>query len=127
MRSNVSRLMFWFLLLAGILTASAIAKGEITLDVAPKVALPDPYKSQTFRVRVRVAEHPDNRVLSLSADCGSNAYSSQHDVDQVTYTRYYEMRVRGDCTFQACVFRNTNGKVVRFCAPVVVKTPEQPP
>lgn len=118
-----------FLFVLGVLVLTLPVKCEtpIKLNVLPKVALANPYKATTFRIVVRVEPHPDNRILSLSADCGGNAYSSQHEVDQITYTRFYEMKVVRDCSFVACVNRITNGKVVRFCDPQVVPVTEHPP
>lgn len=119
---SIATLIWVILIIFLVLMIDLCAETPITQTVSPKVTAVNPYQDTEFRVIVKIPEHPDNRLLSLGADCGGNAYSSHHEVDRVMWERFYKMRVRGDCIFQACLHRVTNGKVKTFCDPVVVKT-----
>lgn len=114
-----------FLLVASILLLLSIkARGDekpITIDVLPKVVMANPYKATNFRVKIRVAENPDNRILSYSADCGGKSYAGQQEVDRINYTIFFELKVAGDCYFQACVHRIEKGKHKAYCAPFAIE------
>ena len=126
-RDNVFRLAFYLLMLATILVfgRSAFAQAkDITLDIAPRAVVANPYKRTTFRVILRIFEHPDNRLWSYSATCGVEIRSSIRSVDRITNEWFEELTVVEPCYFQACVHRNVDGKVKNFCAHQEVLVPE---
>lgn len=100
----------------------------ISIDILPKIALANPYKRQTFRIRIRIERDDRNRRYSFAGDCGSDAHSHQRDVEgsdaPITYTFTHELTVVQSCIFQACVHRIEGGKVKNYCAHQEVKTPE---
>ena len=102
-------------------TAPTEGNSDISLTVVPKIVLKDPYRRQTFRLLIRIPEHPDNRRMSWGADCGANASASQRDVEGVLTTVYLEMRVTEDCIFYACVHRVVKDKVKNICVTEIVK------
>lgn len=75
----------------------------VTIDVVPKVVLPNTYT--TFRVRIRVEPHPDNREYAYNATCGSELRSSIRQIDFVSYTFYDYLTTVADCTFRVCISR----------------------
>lgn len=97
----------------------------ISMEILPKIAQINPYKTQTFRVRFRIEEHPDNREYAYSATCGSEIKSTIREVDAVSYTRFEELTVVASCVFQVCVSRV--GKKYPICIQQGVTVPELPP
>lgn len=124
MRENLYRLALAILLaMVFIIVMAEVVRGqEISIDVAPKMVLVNPYKSVTFRVLIRIPENPDNRRYSYSATCGSEVKMSQSDVDQKVYTKFEELVVLEDCVFLTCVHRVVSGKPKTYCDKQVVKT-----
>lgn len=116
------RLGFLILLLL-VIFAFGIVHGQtpknISIDVYPRVSTTDPYNQKTFRVRVRVLRHKDNRLWSYSASCGSEIKSSEHELDEksvITYEWYEEMTVIENCIFQACLHRVVGKEVKNYCS-----------
>lgn len=94
------------------------AEKNIKIEVVPKVTISNEYRQQTFRVRVTVPRHKDNRLWSYSASCGSEIKSSEHELDknsQITTTWYEDFTVLEDCIFQACLHREVLGKIQNYC------------
>ena len=105
---------FWTVLFAVWYCFPTEGAEQITISVSPGYAIASPFKSQTFRVLVRIQEHPDNRIMSFGADCGSNSYASQQDVEGIVYVKYYVMYVEGNCLFTATLHRMEKGKVKNY-------------
>lgn len=102
------------------------AEKPITLDVQPQVAIARPYNTTTFRVRIQIPKHKDNRLLSYSASCGQEIKSSEYQIDHITYQWYDDFTVSDDCIFQACVHRIVGGKIKNFCDYQVVTVGDEP-
>lgn len=99
----------------------------VSIEVWPKIAIPNPYKSTTFHTRWKIEPHRDNRSYTLSMDCGEYHSSSQGldgENDAKTRDRFDDLRVVEFCVFRACVYR-TGGK--QFCVEQKISTPEEPP
>jgi hypothetical protein len=125
-KETAFRLWLTVLLVATFLIVASEAFGQaITIDVNPKFALSNTMKAQTFRVLIRLQENPDNRVLSYSADCGANAYSTQVEADGIVYTKFFEMRVVRDCVFVASIHRIEKGKAKTYTTSFIAKVPEE--
>lgn len=99
------------------------APAAITIDVMPKIAMTNPYKRVTFRVRLRITEHSDNRIWSYFATCGAEIKSSQRPVERTVYEWLDEITVLETCFFQGCVHRVVGGKVKNLCATQDVTVP----
>lgn len=112
-------------LLLGMLAISATTPA-IQLDVYPRVAVVNPYKTSTFRVMIRIPEHKDNRLYSYSADCGGEVKSGQREIRAITEMWFEELHVKSDCYFLACLHRIVEGKVKNFCEHVEISTGEDP-
>lgn len=111
-----------------LLLVSPLESKEITLTIHPKVALATEFKRATIRVEWRIPRHPDNRLWAFSyeADNGDSG-SSQGQMDggnsYVVYPICTKENLRpcfrevlpGIYEFWACVYRVTEGKVVKFC------------
>lgn len=86
---------------------------ELTLDVVPKFVIPNPFKSQTFRIRWRVEPHPDNRKYRFESECdGGEASISEGEIDSITMTIFRDYR-GGPCHFSICVIRSTGKRICR--------------
>lgn len=101
-------------------------KEPITLQVTPRVFATHPYQKVTFHLKVWITEHPDNRVLAIAGDCGSDSFSSSYPTDGEYYDYYRSLIPVEECTFVATLFRVTNGKVVSFKAVVSAGDNEWP-
>lgn len=95
--------------------AALFAQEPITLTITPRVAMENPYKLQTFRMLIRIPDHPDNRRMSYGADCGSNVITAQRPEYARMTEKFLEMRVISDCVFQACVHRLVEGRIKPHC------------
>jgi hypothetical protein len=154
MKETLYRIWFFILLVGVLLLASAeIVRGQeqknpppptyseevevkgkmpkpppaIKIDLLPKIAMADPHRRVTFRVRTTIEPNDLNRHYSIAADCGYNAYGSQRGIESITDTRYIEMTIVQDCVFVACVYRLENKKAKSYCVTQVVPTVGQPP
>lgn len=92
------------LLAFGLLVAKNVF-GQVKLDVAPRLAITNPYKATTFRVRFRIEPHPDNREYAYFASCGGEEISSIRKIEYVTYTFFENLIVLNRCLFQVCISR----------------------
>lgn len=101
-------------------------KEPITLQVTPRVFATHPYQKVTFHLRVWITEHPDNRVVAIAGDCGSDSFSSSYPTDGEYYDYYRSLIPAEECTFVATLFRVTNDKVVSFKAVVSAGDNEWP-
>jgi hypothetical protein len=103
------RLALSLLLLAlGLLVAKNVFGGPpplISIDVIPKVATANPYKSMTFRVRFRIEPNENNREFAYFATCGVESKTSIRKVDATTFTFFEELTVVETCQFQVCLSR----------------------
>lgn len=101
------RLALTFLLLGlfSLLMKNLFAKDILTLDVKPIVALVNPHKPQTFRVRFWIEPSEDNREYAYQATCGGELKSSIRTIHEVFYTVFEDLYVLSDCTFQVCISR----------------------
>jgi hypothetical protein len=103
------------------------ADSPITLQVSPKVALATPGNRVLITAKWRVERHPDNRFRSLAwgspfGEIGSDLRQMDGEQEAVAYQNQVEIP-QGDYLFEACVYRTTEGKNLRFCdqKPVVVQ------
>lgn len=118
--------LFGFILTLAVLLLLAknifAAEKPIAVDVQPRVTISDPYNRRTFRVRITIPKHPDNKLLSYSASCGQEIRSSQYEIDKVTFEWFEELTVTDDCIFQACLHRAEKGKIQNYCVYQEVKS-----
>src|SRR3990167_4836935 len=109
------------LILCLLLVATTEPK-PVTLDVLPKVAVINEYRPQTFRIRITIPKHEDNRLYSFSMSCGAELKTAIREVEGYSVTMYEDFHVTDDCFFQVCLHRAVEGKVKNLCVDQTVPT-----
>lgn len=108
-----------------LLCAALVAEPVITLSVYPKIVSANPYKRTAFRVVLRIADDPNNRLYSFSGDCGAEVTATVREVDFVVKTWNVELVATQDCLFVACVHKSEKGQVKRYCITEKVSVKEE--
>lgn len=93
--------------------------GPITITVYPKAVICPLGGKVEVRVTTKITRHADNRLRSLSwaspsGQSGSSTSQMEGEEDAQTFQQFITVSP-GSYLFTACVFRVTEGKVVRFC------------
>jgi hypothetical protein len=121
MRENLFRLAFFCLCLLALAVfgRGVLAETFVSVSVVPKVVAVNPYKRVAFNLVWRIERHPNNRLYSVSYDCGADVSHTERELDGEsaarTYERMVELTVTKSCLFQACVIRMVEGRPKTFC------------
>lgn len=131
MRENMYRAAFFLLTALALVVfgRGVLAETFVSVNVVPKAVVANPYKRVAFNMVWRIERHPDNRLYSVSYDCGADVSHTEREMDgdsARTYERMVELTVTQSCIFMACVVRKVEGKPKTYCDRQIVEARGQP-